>query len=201
MALKEQLQNDLQDAIRASDEVRKTTIRSVLTAIKNAEVPQTIEHRILDGESWEIIAEKYGTSPADVAAGYIDENEQSGLDRPPIAGRKVSVVIPQLQLDDEGVIDLVAKQIKQRRDSIDAFTKANRKDLADKEAAEMVVLQAYMPAQMGRDEIEAEVRKAMEETGAATAADKGKLMKVLMPRLSGKAEGREINEVVTQLLK
>jgi uncharacterized protein YqeY len=71
----------------------------------------------------------------------------------------------------------------------------------DKEAAEMKVLEEYMPPQMGRGEIEAEVRRAMEETGAATAADKGKLMKVLMPRLTGKAEGREINEVVTTLLK
>lgn len=149
MALKEQLQNDLQDAMRASDEVRKSTLRMLMSAINTAEV--------------------------------------AGSERK--------------ELSDDQVMQVIGKQVKQRRESIEEFTKANRKDLADKEAAEMAVLQAYMPAQMGRDEIEAEVRKAMEETGAATAADKGKLMKVLMPRLSGKAEGREINEVVTQLLK
>jgi uncharacterized protein YqeY len=149
MALKEQLQNDLQDAMRASDEVRKSTLRMLMSAINTAEV--------------------------------------AGSERK--------------ELSDEQVMQVIGKQVKQRRESIEEFTKANRKDLADKEAAEMAVLQAYMPAQMGRDEIEAEVRKAMEETGAATAADKGKLMKVLMPRLSGKAEGREINEVVTQLLQ
>lgn len=149
MALKEQLQNDLQDAMRASDEVRKSTLRMLMSAINNAEV--------------------------------------AGAERK--------------ELSDEQVMQVIVKQVKQRRESIEEFKKANRQDLVDKEAAEMKVLEAYMPPQMGREEIEAEVRKAMEETGAATAADKGKLMKVLMPRLSGKAEGREINEVVTQLLK
>lgn len=149
MALKEQLQNDLQDAMRASDEVRKSTLRMLMSAINNAEV--------------------------------------AGAERK--------------ELSDEQVMQVIVKQVKQRRESIEEFKKANRQDLVDKEAAEMKVLEAYMPPQMGREEIEAEVRKAIEETGATTAADKGKLMKVLMPRLSGKAEGREINEVVTQLLK
>ena len=149
MALKEQLQKDLQDAMRASDEVRKSTLRMLMSAINMAEV--------------------------------------AGSERK--------------ELSDEQVMQVIGKQVKQRRESIEEFKKAARQDLVDKEAAEMAVLETYMPPQMGHDEIEAEVRKAMQETGASTPADKGKLMKALMPRLSGKAEGREINEIVTRLLK
>ena len=134
--------------MRAGDEVRKSTLRMLMSAIKNAEV-----------------------------AG----NERK-------------------ELTDDGVMQVIGKQVKQRKESIDEFQKAGRQDLVDKEKAEMVVLQAYMPEQMGRDEITAEVRKVIEEVGAGGPADKGKVMQVLMPRLSGKAEGREINAVVTELL-
>jgi uncharacterized protein YqeY len=104
------------------------------------------------------------------------------------------------ELADDQVMQVIAKQVKQRRESIEEFTKAGRTDLAGKEEAEMVILQAYMPAQMGREEIEAEARKAIEEAGATGPQDKGKVMQVIMPRLAGRAEGRDINEVVTRLL-
>jgi uncharacterized protein YqeY len=103
-------------------------------------------------------------------------------------------------LGDEEVLGVIAKQAKQRRESIDEFTKAQRKDLADKEAAELKVIEAYLPAMMSGEEIEAEARAVIAETGASGPADKGKVMPVLMKRLAGKADGRAINEVVTQLL-
>jgi len=104
------------------------------------------------------------------------------------------------ELGDDEVLKVVARQVKQRRDSIEEFNKAGRGELAEKEAAEMKVLQAYMPEQAGREEIEAEARKVIDEVGATGPQDKGKVMQAIMPRLAGRAEGRDINEVVTQLL-
>ena len=146
LSLKEQLSEELKDAIRQSDEVRKTTVRLATTAIKNAEV----------------------------AAGK--------------------------ELDDAGVIAVLAKEAKQRRDSIDAFKAAGRQDLVDKESAELEVLQSYLPETMSRDDIVAEAKAVIAEVGAIDQGDKGKVMSALMPKLSGRAEGREINEVVTELL-
>ena len=148
MPLKEQLTADLTDAMRQSDDVRKSTLRMLLTAVNMAEV--------------------------------------AGSERK--------------QLSDEQVMQVLTKQVKQRRESIDEFQKAGRQDLVDKEAAELKVLEAYMPPQMPREEIEAEARKAIAEVGAKGPSDKGKVMQTLMPRLSGRAEGREINAVVTKLL-
>lgn len=104
------------------------------------------------------------------------------------------------ELGDDEVLKVVARQVKQRRDSIEEFNKAGREELAEKEAAEMKVLQGYMPEQAGREEIEAEARKVIDEVGASGPQDKGKVMQAIMPRLAGRAEGRDINEVVTQLL-
>lgn len=104
------------------------------------------------------------------------------------------------ELTDAEVMRVLAKQVKQRRESIQEFKKGGRQDLVDREAAEMEVLKAYLPAQMGRQAIEAEAKKVVAETGASGPVDKGKVMKELMTRLAGQADGRDVNDVVTSIL-
>jgi len=106
-------------------------------------------------------------------------------------------IAKQKKLDDGGVIEVIGREIKQRRESIEAYEKGNRKDLADKEKAEMAVLQEYMPAQMGRDEIVSIVKAVIAEVGAKGPGDKGKVMQKLMPQVKGKADGSEVNNIVT----
>ena len=103
-------------------------------------------------------------------------------------------------LADADVLDVVQKQAKQRRESIVEYRNGKRDDLADREEAELNILMAYLPQQLGRDEIVAEVRNVIAETGATSAADKSKVMPVVIARLKGRADGRAINEVVTELL-
>lgn len=101
------------------------------------------------------------------------------------------------ELDDPGVQDVLRKEIKQRRESAEEFEKARRMDLADKERAEAAILEAYLPQQMSEEEIEAEVRGILAETGAR---EMSKIMPVAMGRLKGKADGRLINRVVSRVL-
>ncbi len=103
-------------------------------------------------------------------------------------------------LAEADIVALVAREIKHRQESIEAFTAGNRTDLADKEAAEKKILETYMPAQMDRAEIEDLVRKVMAAVSAAGPADKGKLMKELIPQVKGKADGKLVNDIVTELL-
>jgi len=103
-------------------------------------------------------------------------------------------------LDDSGVIDVISKELKKRRESIVEFERGNRQDLAAQEKAELAILLEYLPPQMSRDEIETLARNVIEESGARGPDDKGKVMARLMPQLKGKAEGRLVSEVVTELL-
>ncbi len=103
-------------------------------------------------------------------------------------------------LSDTDVLALIGREAKRSRESIAEFEKANRQDLVAKEQAELSVLQSYLPAQMSRDEITQAARQAISEVGAGGPRDKGKVMPVLIARLAGRAEGRDINEVVTELL-
>ncbi len=146
MSLKDQLAEDLKDAMRQGDDTRKSALRMAIAAIKNAEV----------------------------------------------AAIK--------QFDDAEVIGVIGKQAKQRRESIEEFGKANRQDLVDKEAAELKVLETYLPAQMSREDVTSVARKVVEEVGAMGPSDKGRVMSALMPRLAGQADGKTVNEVVTELL-
>ena len=134
MSLKEQITEDMKNAMRAKDTSRLGTIRLLLAAMKQKEVDERIE------------------------------------------------------LDDAAVIAIVEKLIKQRKDSISQFQAANRDDLVAIENAELVVLQAYMPAQMSEAEVAAVVAKVVAEVGASGPQDMGKVMGVVKPQLAGKAD-------------
>jgi uncharacterized protein len=99
-------------------------------------------------------------------------------------------------LDDAGVVAVVGTLIKQRRDSIEQYTAAQRADLAEKEQKEIDILQRYLPRQLAPDELRAEVTRAISESGARSAKEMGLVMKVLMPRVQGKAEGKAVSEEV-----
>ena len=102
----------------------------------------------------------------------------------------------RITLDDTGVIGVVEKMIKQRKDSIAQFEKAARQDLADKEKYEISVLQGYLPQQLSPAEVEAIVDEAVAATGAKGAADMGKVMGVVKPRVAGKADMGKVSALV-----
>jgi len=104
-------------------------------------------------------------------------------------------------LSDDAALGVVQKQVKQRRESILEFEKAGRADLVAKESAEMVILERYLPVQAGMDEIEDAARKVIEETGASSSRDIGKVMPVLVRQFAGRADGRAINDIVRKLLE
>ncbi len=144
--LKQKLVEDLKQALRGGDKVRRSVIRLVMAAIKNAEIAR------------------------------------------------------QITLEDADILGVIAKEARQRRESIEAFRQGNRQDLVTQEEAELVILQQYLPQQMSREEIIAEARRVIEEVGARGPGDKGKVMPKLIAKLKGKADGREINAVVAELL-
>jgi uncharacterized protein len=109
-------------------------------------------------------------------------------------------IAKQKKLDDTVIIEVVAKEIKQRKESIEAYTQGHRQDLVDNETAEMAILQEYMPAQMSREEITSIVQSVIAEVGAKSPGDKGKVMQKLMPQVKGKADGNEVNSIVMDLL-
>ena len=145
-SLKQKLTEDLKQALRNEDKVRRSVIRLVMSAIKNAEISR------------------------------------------------------QADLADSDILGIIAKDVKQHRESIDAFKLGNRQDLVAQEEAELSILEEYLPRQMTRDEIIAEARRVIAEVGAQGPGDKGKVMPKLIPQLKGRADGREINEIVTELL-
>lgn len=144
--LKDTIQANLADAMRDRDEVRKSTLRLLIAAIKNTEIDQ--------GKA----------------------------------------------LDDDAVVTVIQKQVKQRRESIIEFEKGNRPDLVEREAAEAAILQTYLPEQASTEEIEAAARRVIAGTGASGPRDIGKVMPVLTREFAGRADGRAINEVVRSLL-
>ena len=145
--LKEKLNGDLKQAMKGGDTLRRSVLRLVLAAVKNAEIAK------------------------------------------------------QAVLEDGDVLGIMAKEARQREESITAFRQGNRQDLVAQEEAELVVLREYLPQPMTRDEIIAEARRIIQEVGAQGPGDKGKVMPKLIAQLKGRADGREINEVVTGLLQ
>jgi uncharacterized protein YqeY len=162
-SLRDQIQADLTDAMRKKEETRKTALRMLISAIRNAEIRNP-------------------------PPGATDEQFAEMAKLPPLV------------LSNDEVLSVVQKQLKQRRDSIDQYEKANRQDLAEKERAEAVILETYMPQQAGAEEIEAAARKVIEETGASGPREMGKVMPVLTKQFAGRADGRLINETVRRLL-
>ena len=105
-------------------------------------------------------------------------------------------------LDDKGVLQVIATLIKQRRDSVEQFRAGGRPELAEKEEKEIGLLQAYLPAQLTQEQLAAEVQAAISAVGAKGPKDMGAVMKALMPKVQGKAEGKAISdEVKAQLSK
>lgn len=104
------------------------------------------------------------------------------------------------ELTDEETIAVISTLVKQRQDSIEQFTKGNRLDLVEKESKELVVLRGYLPPQLSEAEVRDIIKKAVAETGAAGQKDMGKLMKVVMPQVKGKADGKLVNDIVKELL-
>jgi uncharacterized protein YqeY len=107
----------------------------------------------------------------------------------------------RIDLDDAAVIKVISSLVKQRQDSIEQFTTGGRQDLVDKETAELKLLQAYLPEQMSQDELVKIIESAILESNAKTQKDMGALMKVLMPKVSGKADGKLVNQLVRERLQ
>jgi uncharacterized protein YqeY len=151
MGLREQLTDDLKEALRQKDTRRKSTIRSVIAAMKKAET----------------------------------ELDASGQ---------------RVRLNDDDILVLIAKQAKIREESIVEYRRGGRDDLVAEEECELAILQAYLPRQLTREEIETEARQVIAEVGATSPGDLGKVMKPLMASLRGRADGRLVNEIVRELL-
>ena len=113
---------------------------------------------------------------------------------------KNAEIAQQKPADDNKVLDVITKEVKRRRESIEAFKGGNRGDLVAQEEAELAILMGYLPKQMSRAEIIAAAQQVVVAVGANGPNDKGKVMSQLMPQLKGKADGKEVNEIVSELL-
>ena len=147
MSIKETLGTQLKDAMRNKDASKRTVIRTLMSAIKNAEIDS------------------------------------------------------QSELDDDGIIIVCTKQAQQRKDSIEAYQKAERQDLVDNEKAELDFISQFLPAQMSEEEIQKLVDKVINELNATNPSDMGKVMGKLMPQIKGKADGKLVNSIVSSKLK
>ena len=109
---------------------------------------------------------------------------------------KNSAIDKRRPLEDNEIVNILRSGVKKRQESIEIFAKGNRQDLVDKETAEIKVLEAFLPAAMPAAELEALVAAAIAETGAASMKDIGKVMKAVLPRVAGRADGAEINKLI-----
>jgi uncharacterized protein len=107
--------------------------------------------------------------------------------------REIELMKP---LDDAGVLAVIASEVKRRRDSVEQYRAGNRADLAEKEEAEIQILQEYLPQQLGEDELRAKVDEAIAKAGAQGPKDMGAVMKALLPEVQGRAEGKAVSDMV-----
>jgi uncharacterized protein YqeY len=128
------------------------------------------------------------------------DSERLGTIRLLLAACKQKEVDERIELDDVAVVAIVDKLIKQRKDSFTAFEQAGRMDLADKEASEMKVLEAYLPQRLSAEEVAAEVKAIVAELGAKGPGDMGKVMGAVKARLAGKAEMGQVSAAVKAAL-
>jgi len=106
----------------------------------------------------------------------------------------------RLTLDEDGVIEVIAKELKKRKDALPEYEKSGRQDLIDNLKIEIDVLTQYLPAQLTEAEIEILVKEAVTQTGASSARDIGKVMQAVMPKVKGKADGKVVNSIAQRLL-
>jgi len=104
------------------------------------------------------------------------------------------------ELDDNGVIDIISKEVKMRKDSIEEFKKGDREDLVAQVEAEIVVLMSYLPVQLSEDELRSLVKEAVTTSGASSQKEMGKVMALLMPKVKGRADGKLVNTIVREML-
>jgi uncharacterized protein len=128
------------------------------------------------------------------------ETEKLGAIRLLLSAVKQREVDERITLDDAGVVSVVEKMIKQRKDSISQYEKAARQDLADKEKFELGILEAYLPQQLAAAEVDAIIAEAVASTGAKSAADMGKVMAVVKPKLAGRADMGKVSALVKAAL-
>jgi uncharacterized protein YqeY len=106
----------------------------------------------------------------------------------------------KVTLDDDGILEVIAKEVKKRKDSLTEYEKSGRQDLIDALKTEIDVLMKYLPEQLTEDEIEAIVKETINETGASSAGDIGKVMKAVLPKVKGRADGKLVNQIVRKYL-
>lgn len=106
----------------------------------------------------------------------------------------------RIELDDDGIIDIVSKQVKQKRDAIDDFKKGNREDLVELTEEEVKILLEYLPEQLSEDEVRVMVKEIIDETDAKSMKDMGKIMAKIMPKIKGRADGSIVNKIAKDYL-
>ncbi|MBN1681538.1 MAG: GatB/YqeY domain-containing protein [Anaerolineae bacterium] len=129
------------------------------------------------------------------------DTERRGAIRLILAAFKQVEVDRQIELSESDAFDVLMTQAKQRREAIEEMDAAGRVDLADKERYDLSVIEAYLPEQLSHEALETLVREVVEEVGATTPKDMGKVMKVLMPRVKGQADGKMVSNIVQAILR
>jgi hypothetical protein len=210
MSLLERLNDDLKAALRSGDSRRRSVIRLLLAAVKEAELvkngPLTPDQVAATLKAANLNLGRDQTRAALEASWAYQRGE------PVPAGLATAAVVALASagaakkarggpLTDDEVLDIIQRQAKQRRDSIAAYTAGGRSDLADNEAAELAVLTGYLPQPLGTDELKHLIAEVIGSTGASGPRDIGRVMPVVMARVGPLADGRTVSSLVKELLR